>query len=272
VDVNWHTIFFLLFSAFACFFALAVAFSSNIVRMAFYLIVSLGATAGLFFLAGADFVGSMQLLIYVGGTLVLLIFGVMLTAQGPFITMKTRGGDWILAAGVGGSLLAILVQAAFSVESWRNPDARPAAATDAAASHVSTEVNTDAVAATDGVAVTDGVAATGVAVPSGTLTESTVPVSTETATSESAAAASEAVAEPRSDEQPESEDERTATPIGLTLLGVRVDSLEVEDPVQRAGMSGYLLPFEIVSVHLLVVLIGAAYLARAKRRRTVSSV
>ena len=33
----------------------------------------------------------------------------------------------------------------------------------------------------------------------------------------------------------------------------------------------YLLPFEIVSVHLLVVLIGAAYLARAKRRRgTVS--
>ncbi len=30
--------------------------------------------------------------------------------------------------------------------------------------------------------------------------------------------------------------------------------------------SGYLLPFEIVSVHLLVVLIGAAYLARPKRR------
>ena len=29
----------------------------------------------------------------------------------------------------------------------------------------------------------------------------------------------------------------------------------------------YLLPFEIVSVHLLVVLIGAAYLARSKRRR-----
>jgi hypothetical protein len=32
--------------------------------------------------------------------------------------------------------------------------------------------------------------------------------------------------------------------------------------------SGYLLPFEIVSIHLLVVLVGAAYLARAKRRRT----
>jgi len=31
---------------------------------------------------------------------------------------------------------------------------------------------------------------------------------------------------------------------------------------------GYLLPFEIISIHLLVVLVGAAYLARAKRRAT----
>ena len=33
----------------------------------------------------------------------------------------------------------------------------------------------------------------------------------------------------------------------------------------------YFLPFLIVSVHLLVVLIGAAYLARAKRRRGATS-
>ena len=63
--------------------------SANIVRMAFYLVLSLAATAGLFFLAGADFVGAMQLLIYVGGTLVLLVFGVMLTSQDRFISMKT---------------------------------------------------------------------------------------------------------------------------------------------------------------------------------------
>jgi NADH-quinone oxidoreductase subunit J len=36
-------------------------------------------------------------------------------------------------------------------------------------------------------------------------------------------------------------------------------------------LNQYLLPFEIVSVHLLVVLIGAAYLARAKRTRTIES-
>ncbi len=72
IAINWHSFFFLLFALVACVFALAVVFSSNIVRMAFYLVLSLGATAGLFFLAGADFVGAMQLMIYVGGTLVLL--------------------------------------------------------------------------------------------------------------------------------------------------------------------------------------------------------
>ncbi len=52
----------------------------------------------------------------------------------------------------------------------------------------------------------------------------------------------------------------------MALFGARVDTLTETDPVQRAGMSGYLLPFEIVSMHLLVVLIGAAYLARPKKR------
>lgn len=190
--LNWQSVFFLVFAAVACVFAVAVVASANIVRMAFYLILSLGATSGLYFLAGADFVGAMQLLIYVGGTLVLLIFGVMLTAQGPFITMRTRGGEWILAAVIGGSLLAVLVQTALSVDDWRAP--------------------------------------TG------------------------AAAASQPA-------------QHTATPIGMGLLGARVDKLSQEDETLRGGMSGYLLPFEIISVHLLVVLIGSAYLARAKMRR-----
>ena len=88
--IYWPSVFFLLFGAVACAFAVAVVLSANIVRMAFYLVLSLAATAGLFFLAGADFVGSMQLLIYVGGTLVLLVFGVMLTSQDRFISMKTE--------------------------------------------------------------------------------------------------------------------------------------------------------------------------------------
>lgn len=186
--INWHSVFFLVFALLACGFAVAVLLTSNIVRMAFYLVLSLAATSGLFFLAGADFVGAMQVMIYVGGTLVLLIFGVMLTAQGPFISMKTSAGEWTLGIMVGGLLLAVLLQAATSVDAWQ-----PAA-------------------------VIEG------------------------------------------DSRP------TATRLGMSLLGVRVDKLDETDPVQRGGMSGYLLPFEIVSVHLLVVLVGSAYLARPKKR------
>ncbi len=187
--INWHSFFFLLYGLAACVFAVALVVSENIVRMAFYLVLSLGSVAGLFFLAGADFVGALQLMIYVGGTLVLLVFGVMLTGQAPLASLRTGGGQWVLATIVGGSLLAVLLQAAFSVSDWRQ------------------------------------------------------------------APVSEAQGRPE-----------TATPLGLGMLGVRVDQVGEEDPVKRGGMAGYLLPFEIVSVHLLVVLVGAAFLARARRK------
>jgi NADH-quinone oxidoreductase subunit J len=179
--INWHSCFFLLFALIACASAVAVVVTGNIVRMACYLVVSLAAVAGLFFLAGADFLGAVQLMVYVGGTMVLLVFGVMLTARGPFVSMATGGGQWIMATIIGGSLLAVLLQAAFSISDWTAP--------------ASGQGDLAAVAP-------------------------------------------------------------TATRLGLGLLGVRVDR----------GMCGHLLAFEIISVHLVVVLIGAAYLARARRR------
>lgn len=204
--INWHTFFFLLFALAACWFAVAVVVAANIVRMAFYLVLSLGAVAGLFFLAGADFVGALQLMIYVGGTLVLLVFGVMLTAKPSQLSLGTGGGQWVLAAVVGASLLAVLLQAAFSVRDWTQP---PAAA----------------------------------GFPP----------------------------------------HKTATPLGLAMLGVRADQPEAGDAADlcegrpgpvgawpaappASGLAGYLLPFEIISVHLLVVLVGAAFLARARHR------
>ena len=108
-------LFFYVFAIAACFSAVAVVLTQNIVRMAFWLLVSLGSMAGLFFLLGADFVGATQLLVYVGGTLVLLIFGVMLTSQERFVEMKTWSGDWVIAFLAGGALVVLLISAAFSV-------------------------------------------------------------------------------------------------------------------------------------------------------------
>jgi len=216
--INWQSFFFLLYALAACWFAVAVVVSSNIVRMAFYLVLALGAVSGLFFLAGADFVGAVQLMIYVGGTVVLLAFGVMLTARSQWITMRTTADQWVLAVIVGGSLLAVLLQSAFAVRSWQPPQPATAAAP-----------------SQPGPAV-------------GRLPGASPPPRQS---------AQEAPREPPG----------TAAPLGLGFLGVRVDRLDQPDPTLRAGMCGYLLPFEIISVHLVVVLVGAAFLARTKMRK-----
>src|SRR5271163_205717 len=93
--------------------AVATVVTQNIVRSATWLLFTLSGTAGVFFLLSADLVGAVQILVYVGGTLVLVVFGVMLTAQGPFINMKATSIEWAISAVVGVSLLTALI---FSVQ------------------------------------------------------------------------------------------------------------------------------------------------------------
>src|SRR5438270_7619133 len=88
--------------------ALGVVVTQNIVRAAAWLLFTLAGVAGIFFLLGADFVGATQLIVYVGGTLVLVVFGVMLTAQGPFINMRIGAAEWAIATTVGLALYAVL--------------------------------------------------------------------------------------------------------------------------------------------------------------------
>lgn len=187
---------FLLFALAACGGAIAVVLSQTVVRMAFWLIISLGSVAGLFFLADADFVGAAQLLVYVGGTLVLLVFGVMLTASGPYLKIETSPGETVVA-GLVGLLFLFMVFSTFGGVDWDGSRDRILSANQ--------------------------------------------------------------VGQPAAGFDDHSEGD-TLRPLGLALLGVRPDA-------GPNGAPGYLLPFEIASVHLLVVLIGAAYLARAKRRR-----
>jgi len=176
--------------------AVAVVLTQNVVRMAFWLIISLGAVAGLFFSLNADFVGSAQLLIYVGGTLVLLIFGVMLTASGPF-AVKSNSGQLVPAAIAGALLLAVIVYTAYQV-SWEDQSSFD---------------------------------------PRGAVIHG----------------------------HNSPQDGNTTRPLGQSFLGARPD----KDLGRKDGglTPGYLLPFEIISVHLLVVLVGAAYLARTKKRK-----
>lgn len=59
-----------------------MVFSKNIVHSAFALMFSLLGVAVLYVLLYADFIAATQLLVYVGGILILILFGMMLTNQG----------------------------------------------------------------------------------------------------------------------------------------------------------------------------------------------
>ncbi len=155
-----------------------VAASRSMVRAGVWLLFTLAGVAGLYFLLGAEFLGAAQLIVYVGGTLVLVVFGVMITNQGPFAVLHTKRMEWVIGGVLAGGLFALLVSASLQL-----------------------------------------------------------------------AAPTETAALPRPELPPP-----TVNELGLSFLGV------------EQGGKSYLLPFEIVSVHLLVVLVAAAYLARAKRR------
>jgi NADH-quinone oxidoreductase subunit J len=148
--------------------ALAVVFSRNIVRSAVWLLFTLVGVSLLYFLIGAGFVGATQLIVYVGGTMVLVVFGVMLTAQQQFLRIRVRPQEWLVGGVLAGCLFALLTLVSLRL--------------------------------------------------------------------------GETHLKPTTEELP-----------GAGQLGV-------------GFLNQYVLPFEIVSVHLLVVLIGAAYLARAKRK------
>ncbi len=175
--------------------AIMVVVTQNIVRAAAWLLFTLAGTAGVYFLLGSDFIGAAQLIVYVGGTLVLVVFGVMLTAQGPFVNLKTGAGEWAFSLLAGVALYATLAVSTF-ITAWPRME--------------------------------------GPEIP------------------------------------PDARSGSNTALLGQVLTGIK----EAQPTGAIPGVPGasrrqvaYLLPFEIVSVHLLVVLIAAAYLARAKRKK-----
>lgn len=72
---------FYLLAAFTVAAGLGVVFTTNVVHSALALMGTLLGVAALFVLLGADFLGVIQLLVYVGGILVLTLFAVMLTSR-----------------------------------------------------------------------------------------------------------------------------------------------------------------------------------------------
>jgi NADH-quinone oxidoreductase subunit J len=176
--MSFETVMFVILATLTGGSSVAVVLSRQMVRAAVWLLITLIGVSGLYFYLGAEFLGATQLIVYVGGTLVLVVFGVMLTEPGKTERVTVGPTGWCLAGFLSASMFFLLVLVMLNSGKSSSP------------------------------AVDEATEWPGVG------------------------------------------------PIGLAFLGLP----------QSPNQPGYLLPFELISVHLLVVLIGAAYLARAKRK------
>ncbi len=74
-------ILFYIIIAVACFSAGFILFTNNILYAAFSFVVTLLCIAAIYIFSNAEFIAVSQIMIYVGGIIVLIIFGIMLTAK-----------------------------------------------------------------------------------------------------------------------------------------------------------------------------------------------
>lgn len=111
MNIDLYTIVFYVFAVITLGAASIVVFSKNRVRAAFALLFAFFGVAGIYVFLLADFIAVTQLLIYVGGIMVLILFGVMLTNRQIDVDVKTGTVQTLpavaIAAAIAGTLIGI---------------------------------------------------------------------------------------------------------------------------------------------------------------------
>lgn len=120
-----ETVIFYVLAAITVGSATVVVLARSLIYSAFALLFTFFGVAGLYVLLGADFLAATQLLIYVGGILVLLLFGVMLTHKLYDLDLKSGvtqfAGGLIIAAGLFLLLLKLIWGAKWALGPGRPP-------------------------------------------------------------------------------------------------------------------------------------------------------
>jgi NADH-quinone oxidoreductase subunit J len=113
----WYPLAFVCFAAGVILPGLLVVLSRNILHSALWLLPCLASVAGLFLLLGAELIAAIQILVYCGGIVVLVLFAVMMTrgVGDPDLRTMNHQSLWgaIAAIGFAGVILHVL-----SRESW----------------------------------------------------------------------------------------------------------------------------------------------------------
>ena len=117
--MDLYIIIFYLFAAITIVSAIVVVNSKNIVHAAFSLLLTFFGVSGLYALLGADFLAVVQIMVYVGGILILLIFGVMLTNKITNVEIKS-GTIQVIPAIIGLATFAAILVSLMTSTKWKS--------------------------------------------------------------------------------------------------------------------------------------------------------
>lgn len=92
-SIDFYAIVFFIFSALSIGSGIITVLSKKLMHSAISLLFTLFGIAGLYVLLAADFLAITQVMVYIGGILTLIIFGVMLTSRVTDIEKKTNVKD-----------------------------------------------------------------------------------------------------------------------------------------------------------------------------------
>jgi NADH-quinone oxidoreductase subunit J len=101
---------FILFSAMIVIFSILTVTSRRILRAAVYLLMVLISTAGLYFMMDFQFLAAIQLTLYAGGIVVLIIFSILLTSHigHQFEPVELKKSAFSALASISGALFSII--------------------------------------------------------------------------------------------------------------------------------------------------------------------
>lgn len=111
MEITLETIIFYFLAAFITVFSLLTVTTTRMVRSATYLLFVLFGTAGIYFLLGYTFLGSVQIMVYAGGIVVLYVFSILLTSGEGDKAVKLKRSKFLAGLGttVAGAIIVLFI-------------------------------------------------------------------------------------------------------------------------------------------------------------------
>lgn len=111
MEITLETVVFYFLAAFITVFSILTVTTTRIVRSATYLLFVLFGTAGIYFLLGYTFLGSVQIMVYAGGIVVLYVFSILLTSGEGDKAQRLKRSKFLagLGATVAGAVIVLFI-------------------------------------------------------------------------------------------------------------------------------------------------------------------